>query len=440
MTSGPLPAYAEAWCERRRWGAVMPPRAMSTVLVAAFNTVLSARAIRSVYQPVVALADGEVVGFEALARGPSGTVWTNPDALVSHADRVGRLPELDWICRAAAVRGALDAGLSPDMPLFVNIEPASARTRCPPDLAPVIDAGAAGLEIVAELTERSLAVDPAGLLRVVEQLRRDALRIALDDVGADPSSQALMPLLEPDVIKLDRTLVQHPHSPHAKVVLAAVAQQAERTGAVILAEGIETPENLAEARAMGATLGQGWLLGCPGPLPKGTGAVPPPLPMLRVDEADTSAPFAIAREHVSPVRVDEPTLASAVRRVEEVAERADQPSVLFVTLPGTQAFDAPTQARYVALAARRVLAAVYAAGMPTDPGPNLRGCPLDPDDPLAGEAGVLVISAQVSAAAFAVEVPGAGPRHFDMIETRNPDLIIAAARPLVRRLIGSRAG
>jgi EAL domain-containing protein (putative c-di-GMP-specific phosphodiesterase class I) len=418
----------------------MPPGAMSSVMVAAFNTVLSARAIRSVYQPVVALADGEVVGFEALARGPSGTVWTNPDVLVSHADRVGRLPELDWICRAAAVRGALDAGLSPQMPLFVNIEPASARTRCPPDLAPVIDAGAAALEIVAELTERSLATDPAGLLLVVEQLRRGAMRIALDDVGADPSSQALMPLLEPDVIKLDRALVQHPHSPFAQVVLAAVRQQAERTGAVILAEGIETAQNLADARAMGATLGQGWLLGYPGPMPKQTSAALPSLPMLTVSDASASAPFAIARQHVSPIRVDEQRLASAIRRVEEVADRTDQPSVLFATLPRAQPFDPPTQARYVALAGRRVLAAVYAAGMPRDAGPNLRGCPLDPDDPLAGEASVLVISAHVSAAVFAVEVPGAGPRQFDMIETRDPDLIVPAARPLVRRLAGSATG
>jgi EAL domain-containing protein (putative c-di-GMP-specific phosphodiesterase class I) len=418
----------------------MPPRAMSPVVVAAFNTVMSARAIRSVYQPVVALADGEIVAYEALARGPSGTVWSNPDSLVHYAGKVGRLPELDWICRAAAVRGAREAGLPRDIPLFVNIEPASARTQCPPDLWEIITAGAADLQLVAELTERSLMADPGALLRVVERLRRDHLRIALDDVGADPSSQALMPLLQPDLIKLDRTVIRQPDAPHTKVLLDAVRQQAHRTGAAIVAEGIETVTDLARARAMGATLGQGWLFGYPGPLPRHLPAAHTRLPALTVDGAPAGTPFDIARGHVAPVRVDEATVASARQRVEHSATGADQPSVLLATFQGGQHFDAGTRVRYAAVAGRRALTAVYAPGISVDPGPNLRGCALAPDDPLTRESDVLVISAHASAAVFAVEVPGTGPRQFDMIETGDGELIIGAAQPLLKRLAGSGAG
>jgi EAL domain-containing protein (putative c-di-GMP-specific phosphodiesterase class I) len=407
---------------------------MSPVLVAAFNTVMSARAIHSVYQPVVALADRAVVGFEALARGPAGTIWHSPEALVNYAAQVGRLPELDWICRAAAVRGALDARLSRDVPLFVNVEPASARIPCPRDLARVINAGVAELQLVAELTERSLATDPAALLQVVERLRLDTHRIALDDVGADPSSQALMPLLHPDVIKLDRGVVQHPETSQAKAVMDAVREQAEQTGALVLAEGIETEEDLAVARQVGATLGQGYLLGRPGPLPRQVTLGETRLPVLTVQGVDADTPFTIARRHLSPTRVDVAAVASASRLVEAHGTRADQPSVLLATFQEARRFDSGARSRYAKLAEQQALAAVYAAGMPTELGAKLRGCSLESDDPLTREWNVLVISAHASAGVFAVEIPGPGPRQFDMILTWDRELVVAAARPLLRRL------
>jgi EAL domain-containing protein (putative c-di-GMP-specific phosphodiesterase class I) len=240
----------------------------STAAVGAFNTVMSARAIRSVYQPIVTLGDGAVVGFEALARGPSGTLWTRPDALISYAAAVGRLPELDWICRAQACRGAMAAGLPSGMALFINIEPASSRTPCPADLAQVLTEAAGHLLIVAEVTERAIADDPTGLLAVIDELRRQANGIALDDVGAEPSSQAIMPLIDPDVIKLDRDVVQRPDTAWSATVVEAVRAQVDRTGAAILAEGIETAAHLTAAVKAGATFGQGYLFGRPGPLPR----------------------------------------------------------------------------------------------------------------------------------------------------------------------------
>ncbi len=74
-----------------------------------------------------------------------------------------------------------------------------------------------------------------------------------------------MPLLRPDVIKLDLRLVQRQPDAEIAEIVNAVNTQAERTGAIVLAEGIETDEHLATARALGATLGQGWLFGRPGP-------------------------------------------------------------------------------------------------------------------------------------------------------------------------------
>ena len=196
-----------------------PGRAESTAAAAAFNTVLSARGIRSAYQPVVDCRDGTVVGFEALARGPQRTVWHSPDALVDYATRVGRLPELDWICRAAACRGALDAAFPPHLRLFINVEPASARTRCPVDLQGIIATAPQRLRLVAEVTERAIADDPPALLKVVEQLRDAGYEIALDDVGAVPESLRMSEDIRPDVVKFDKNIVQHSESATARDVI-----------------------------------------------------------------------------------------------------------------------------------------------------------------------------------------------------------------------------
>ncbi|MEV4415449.1 EAL domain-containing protein [Catellatospora sp. NPDC049609] len=225
------------------------------------------QAIRPVFQPIVALRTGTTVAYEALARGPAGTALAMPEAMFGYAACVHRAQELDWACRAAACRHALSARLPRRVPLFVNAEPSSARIRPPPQLLPELEAAARRLSIVVELTERSLTGDTAAVLEAAEAVRRRGMLIALDDVGADPAGLEMMRLLHPEIIKIDRSVVHGCGTPAARAVVAAVRAQACRSGAVIVAEGIETACHLKVARWIGASLGQGWLLGRPGPLP-----------------------------------------------------------------------------------------------------------------------------------------------------------------------------
>ena len=227
------------------------------------DEVIASGAVRSVYQPVVALETGAVVGWEALTRGPSGSALERPDALFAAASRAGRLEELDWVCRKAAVEGALAAGLDAGpTALFVNVEPATLGSALPPGLAETLDR-AAGLRIVLEVTERAILTRPAALLAAVEFARERGWGMALDDVGVNPESLAMVPFVRPDVVKLDMSLVQGDVGPDLAYVATAVMAYAERTGAAILAEGIETPAHLERARTLGATLGQGWHFGRP---------------------------------------------------------------------------------------------------------------------------------------------------------------------------------
>ena len=122
----------------------------------------------------------------------------------------------------------------------------------PPDLVKVFaDADYRKRHVVRELTERSIADNPAGLLQAVEQARAQSVGIALDDVGIGPASLAIMPLIRPDVIKLDLSLIQQQTTPSVAGLANAVLAEAERTGAVILSEGIETEQHVSVARTLG---------------------------------------------------------------------------------------------------------------------------------------------------------------------------------------------
>ena len=247
-----------------------PPATLIAALEeVALEQVLERAAVRSLYQPIVEIDSGMTVAYEALARGPRGSLLEQPGDLFRVALRHGRSAELDWTCRAAALRGAREAGVEPPLTLFVNVEPSALASACPAQLRADVRPGG-DLAVVVELTERALTARPAELLRVVGELRAAGWGIALDDVGADVRSLALMPLLRPEVIKLDLRLVPRQASDEIAEIVNAVNAESERTGALVLAEGVETEAHLATARAMGATLAQGWLFGrpassCPAP-------------------------------------------------------------------------------------------------------------------------------------------------------------------------------
>ncbi|HYP47754.1 MAG TPA: EAL domain-containing protein, partial [Thermoleophilaceae bacterium] len=150
---------------------------------AQLDDLLAKRAVRMLYQPIVALPTGRTVGFEALARGPVGSDLERPDHLFAAAREHGRLAELDWLCRSSAFADAL--ALSPRAPtaLFVNGEPEVLDSPVPSEERPLVRRARDQLQIVHEITERGLATRPAEMLRASEELRSEGWGIAVDDVG-----------------------------------------------------------------------------------------------------------------------------------------------------------------------------------------------------------------------------------------------------------------
>jgi diguanylate cyclase (GGDEF)-like protein/PAS domain S-box-containing protein len=406
--------------------------------VGELDRILAAGSLVAVYQPIVELTSGSVLAYEALARGPEGSSLHRPDRLFTAAARAGRTVELDWACRIAAVRGALDADLGRNASLFINCEPVAIGTPCPPEHVGVWERAQRELDLVMEITERAVTARPAELIHTIADARAAGHGIALDDVGADVRSLALLPLVEPDVVKLDLRLVQDRPSTDQAAIVSGVAAEHERTGAQILAEGIETDAHVAIARTLGATLGQGWKFGRPGPLPRTehpsrvrrTAAASPVLP------GDT--PYSVVTAHREPGEATKRLLLPMSHHLEQRALRIGEGAVILSAFQDAKHFTKATVRRYEALARRSSLVAALGVGLSEEPVHGVRGARLDADDPLAGEWSVVVLGPHFAGALVASDLGDTdcpeGDRRFAFATVYDRGLVIAAARTLLSRI------
>jgi EAL domain-containing protein (putative c-di-GMP-specific phosphodiesterase class I) len=404
---------------------------------AGLGRVLASGAVRAVFQPLVELDGGAVVGYESLARGPAGSRWESPAALFAAAYRANLVADLDWACRAAAFETALAGGLAPGLTLFVNAEPTSIGTPCPDHLLDAVRAGQR-LRVVMEVTERAVAADPAGLLRAVASARDAGCGIALDDIGADPASLAMMPFIAPDVLKLDLRLVQERTTVDVARIVNAVLAQAERGGATVLAEGIETPRHVEIARAMGASLGQGWLYGRPGPLPEGTATPARPVRLRRQPRSATTTPYQVvaARRPTNTARKD--LLLPMSMHLEHTALDATEPTVLLACFQDQRFFTPDSRRRFARLARTAAFTGAVGVGMPPEPVAGVYGAELAADDPLRGEWDVIVVGPHFAGALVALDRGNTGAdaaREFDFAITHDRELVVDAARTLLDTLV-----
>ena len=222
------------------------------------------RCFRSVYQPIVALDDEGVVGYEALLRasGPDGPVM--PAGLFGAAQEAGWLHVLDRVGRTSALRGAAD--WLGDALLFVNFLPTTIYRPQVCLRTTERAADAAGLrldQLVFEVTESERVTDLRHLADVFTYYRERGCKVALDDLGAGWSSLNMLVELQPDVVKLDKTIVQRLPEAASRAVVTAVVDITHAYGGLVLAECVESADQAAAARDLGVDLGQGWHFGRP---------------------------------------------------------------------------------------------------------------------------------------------------------------------------------
>ena len=221
------------------------------------------------FQPIFDLRNGSLHGFEGLIRGPSDSVLHAPLNLLSVARCAGNLAELEQAC----IRTILTAwaGSPQQYRIFINLSPSAlleARERAEAGFALVQQLGLLPGNVVIELTESQPTFDYEPLLQAAEYLRSLGFIIALDDLGEGFSSLRLWSELHPEFVKVDKHFVQGVSVDPLKLqFLRSIKDLADRTGAWVIAEGIETDADLAVVQDLGIDYAQGFALGRPAEQP-----------------------------------------------------------------------------------------------------------------------------------------------------------------------------
>jgi EAL domain-containing protein (putative c-di-GMP-specific phosphodiesterase class I) len=397
-----------------------------------FERVLHDRSLRTMFQPIVRVESGLVVGYEALIRGPAGSVLESPDALIKEAYRQNRVVEFDWIARGSASGAALAAKLGPNDLLFLNIEPVAMASTCPPDLRPIIDEAFDRFRVVLEVTERSLDHDPLTLFEGIDRQRPTVSALALDDVGADVRTMSMLPLIRPDVIKLDLNVTQSAPSRKAMKVLHFVYEEVERTGATILAEGVETKRHHEMVRQLGAPLAQGWLYGKPTDDPTPAEEHEAHMSLwaeLGLEEVRTPIEV-LGGQQISRASTD--VLLALTDEVFHHGLHLVPPALVVMLVPDPELLTKDALSILGRLARRQVITGVIGAGVPPEPAPGVRGSP-EHDPALHGQYAVIAVSPCAAAAVLARQTH-VTQTDFDFAVIHDRPRVICAARCLLRKL------
>jgi diguanylate cyclase (GGDEF)-like protein len=235
------------------------------------ETVLAQGGLYPVFQPIISLADATIHAHEALIRGPTGSALHTPDALLRAAAQECLVFEFEYACLVAALR----AWGQMEVPgrLFVNVSATVlkqlVRLRGLPALLELITGfGILPRMLVLEITEHERVDDMDALAEVVAQIHMAGVSLALDDFGDGRSSLRLWSQLKPEVVKIDKYFTRNisQHGDKLKTI-QALLQIADIFGTALVAEGVETKEDLRVLRDLGIAYGQGYFLGHPDPKP-----------------------------------------------------------------------------------------------------------------------------------------------------------------------------
>lgn len=230
-----------------------------------FKNIIETRNINILFQPIVSLSEGRNYGFEALSRGPRNSAFYSPEVLFPFAAQEGCLYTLEKMARELAIKES--KGIIQNEKLFINM---SAQAIYQSNYTPgntvslLQQYHLSPSDIVFEITERSAIHDFLSFRKVLSHYRSQGFQIAVDDAGAGYSSLQAISELEPDYIKVDKSLIHGINESRIKKnILESFTMFAKKMNSKVIAEGIETPEELKMVKDLGIDLGQGFFLARP---------------------------------------------------------------------------------------------------------------------------------------------------------------------------------
>ena len=233
---------------------------------------MRSQSLSAVFQPIASLTDGRIHSHEALIRGPQSTSFHTPDVLLAAAAQENLNFEFENACIAVQLDRWGELGESGR--LFVNISAGvlvQVLKQCGREtlLEMISGYGVLPRMLVLEITEYERVADMEELAQVVAEIRSAGVSLALDDFGDGRSSLRLWSQLKPEYVKIDKYFTKNisQHADKLKTI-QALQQIAAVFDSSLVAEGIETEDDLRVLRDLGIPYGQGYLLGRPNPLPR----------------------------------------------------------------------------------------------------------------------------------------------------------------------------
>jgi len=260
--------------------------------------IIAANSLTIVSQPIVDMANGTIFAHEALVRGPRDSIYHSPDALLKIARTEDSLVEFEIACVVKALENWSEEGRGGRV--FINVSSSALAHSYRGESISAITAsiehfGIALKDVIFEITEHEHILDVPDFISIASTLHSAGLRFALDDFGDGRSSLRLWAELAPDIVKIDKYFTKDIASNASKVkTIRAMMQMAENFDCALVAEGIETVQDLHALRDLGIQLGQGYFLGRPQPKP------------LQAVEEETQAIFSARRISILPCQTSVP--------------------------------------------------------------------------------------------------------------------------------------
>lgn len=232
-----------------------------------FYEILKNKKIHPVYQPIVSLNDGTVYGYEALSRIDISDCSFNTEQMFRIADKLNCLWELESICRRLSIKGAKSK--TTDTKLFINVDPnvihdKKFRSGVTASYLKKYDMNPD--DIVFEITERTSIEDAKTFNKSIQHYKKQNYKIAIDDFGSEFAGSNRLCQLNPDIVKIDMAMIRDIDKDRIKrLFVRSLSIFGKNSGIKILAEGIETPEELKTLIDLEVDYGQGYYLGKPAP-------------------------------------------------------------------------------------------------------------------------------------------------------------------------------
>ncbi len=227
-----------------------------------FMDILQNGEIKTLFQPMISLTDGSILGYEALSRGPGNSVFENPEKLFDFARIYGRLWELELLCRFKALENI--SRLNMPYYIFLNVDPhiiddEKFQKGFTKDFLKEFHISPAN--IVFEITEKNSVNDMKGFKKIIDNYKNQGYKIAIDDTGSGYSGLKLITDIHPHFLKLDMTLIRDIDKDGLKYALIKTFHDfCAVTDIKLIAEGIETENELNALIDIGIDYGQGYLI------------------------------------------------------------------------------------------------------------------------------------------------------------------------------------